>query len=190
MDARRALIDAAKNTVAARGADAASVAAIAAKAGVAKGLLFYYFASKDGLLRAVAGEIDADYAAGLSALPAQGTCLERLAALIRHHFEFLERDRDGAQFLYHTAAAGCETLRFYEHLHEAILDLLRQGAQAGEFHAQDSEEAAYMLLGSLHGVGRLKLFEFKRDYDAARHLAEFFGRVLTCGHALPPEARS
>jgi len=69
---------------------------------------------------------------------------------------------------------------FYGHLHARILAILEQGVAAGEFHADDVEELAYMLLGSLHGVGRLKLFEFKREYDAARHLAAFYDKVLLC----------
>jgi AcrR family transcriptional regulator len=187
MEARRALLDAVKSLVAERGARAVSVSAIAQRAGVAKGLLFYYFDAKDDLVRAALEELDAAYAAHVSSLPAAGGCMERLRALIRHHFDFLERDPDGAQFLYQTAAAGAPALGFYRHLHGAILALLTQGAAVGEFKTEDPEELAYMLLGSLHGIGRLKLFDFKRDYDAARHLISFYEKVLLGGGA--PSAR-
>ncbi|MDP2846736.1 MAG: TetR/AcrR family transcriptional regulator [Humidesulfovibrio sp.] len=185
MDNRRALLDAAKHLVAAKGVKAASVAAIAAKAGVAKGLLFYYFKDKDSLIQAIAEELDAGYMEGLTASvlgadPGDRPALAGLHALIKHHFKFLEHAPENAQFLYQSVAAGSadSVAGFYEHLHARILALLEQGSRSGEFVVRDVEEMAFMLLGSLHGVGRLKLFEFKREYDAARHLAAFYEKVL------------
>lgn len=185
MDNRRALLDAAKHLVAAKGVKAASVAAIAAKAGVAKGLLFYYFKDKNSLIQAIAEELDAGYMEGLTASvlavdSGDRPALAGLNALIKHHFQFLEHAPENAQFLYQSVAAGAadSVAGFYEHLHARILDLLEQGSRSGEFVVRDVEELAFMLLGSLHGVGRLKLFEFKREYDAARHLAAFYEKVL------------
>jgi len=178
MDTRRALLNAARALVAAKGVKSVTVADIASQAGVAKGLLFYYFQNKDSLIRAVAEEIEAEYAASLQAMPQTSCALDNLHELFRHHFRFLDQDPEGAQFLYQSASAGTGGLAFYEHLYEAILKLLEQGAATGELHVGDVEETAYMVLGSLHGIGRLKLFEFKRDYDAARHMAAFFDKIL------------
>lgn len=185
MNNRRALLDAARSLVAVKGVKATTIAQIAASAGVAKGLLFYYFKDKDSVFRAIAEELDAGYMSALgTALSAaaheQRPALASLHALIRHHFEFLEQSPESAQFLYQSAAAshGAPGAGFYEHLHARILEILGQGARSGEFAVPDVEELAYMLLGSLHGVGRLKLFEFKREYDAARHLADFYDKVL------------
>jgi AcrR family transcriptional regulator len=180
MNNRRALLDAAKSLIAAKGVKATTIAGIAARAGVAKGLLFYYFKDKESVVQAIAEELDAEYMAALLPAGESATAGERLHALIRHHFEFLEHAPESAQFLYQSAAAdrGESAVGFYGHLHARILAILEQGVAASEFHADDVEELAYMLLGSLHGVGRLKLFEFKREYDAAKHLAAFYDKVL------------
>lgn len=181
MDNRRALLDAAKSLVAAKGVKATTTAEIAAAAGVAKGLLFYYFKDKESVVRAIAEELDALYMAGLPPAPmpaATGCALKTLHALIAHHFRFLEDSPQNAQFLYQSVGVCEPAAGFYEHLHVRILEILRCGARSGEFAPLDMEELAYMLLGSLHGVGRLKLFEFKREYDAARHLAAFYDKIL------------
>ncbi len=180
MNNRRALLDAAKSLIAAKGVKATTIAGIAARAGVAKGLLFYYFKDKESVVQAIAEELDAEYMAALLPAGESATATERLHALIRHHFDFLEHAPESAQFLYQSAASDRSesVVGFYGHLHARILAILEQGVAAGEFHADDVEELAYMLLGSLHGVGRLKLFEFKREYDAARHLAAFYDKVL------------
>jgi AcrR family transcriptional regulator len=186
MTARRALLNAARSLVAAKGVKAATVAAIAARAGVAKGLLFYYFKNKENVVKAVADELEAAYTASLRALPRAVSARESLHSLIAHHFAFLEKNPEGAQFMYQSAAAshGQGAGAFYAHLYAGILERLKRGAADGEFQVQDAEELAYMLLGSLHGIGRLKLFEFKRDYDAAARLAAFYDKLLP-----PPGAR-
>jgi AcrR family transcriptional regulator len=180
MDNRRALLNAAKSLVAAKGVKAATIAAIATKAGVAKGLLFYYFENKESIIRAVAQELDAGYTSALRALPKSASALEDLHALFNHHFAFLDQNPEGAQFLYQSASArqGHGAVGFYEHLYADILAVLEQGVAKAEFQIRDTEELAYMILGSLHGIGRLKLFEFKRDYDAPKHLALFYDAVL------------
>ncbi|OIO00720.1 MAG: hypothetical protein AUJ49_09420 [Desulfovibrionaceae bacterium CG1_02_65_16] len=180
MDTRRSLLNAARSLVAAKGVKAATIAAIAEKAGVAKGLLFYYFDSKESVIRAVAQELDAEYTAGLRKSCLGGCALDCLHALFRHHFDFLDHNVEGAQFLYQSAASrlGHGVAGFYEHLYAGVVAVLERGAAAGEFRVADAGELAYMILGSLHGIGRLKLFDFKRDYDAASHLCVFYDTVL------------
>ncbi|PKN09440.1 MAG: TetR/AcrR family transcriptional regulator [Deltaproteobacteria bacterium HGW-Deltaproteobacteria-8] len=180
MENRRALLDAAKSLVAAKGVRATTTAEIAIKAGVAKGLLFYYFKDKESTIRAIAEELDAAYMASLLAKVEHKPALERLHALINHHFNFLKNSPEDAQFLYQSMVVKQLPLGFYEHLYTHILDILVLGLRSGEFVLQDPEELAYMILGSLHGIGRLMLSEFKRDYDAAKHLAMFYDHVLLC----------
>ncbi len=182
MNNRRALLDAARTLVAAKGVKATTIAQIATRAGVAKGLLFYYFKDKDSIIQAITEELDAHYRAALQSRPKMPTALESLHQLIQYHFAFLEDVPEGAQFLYQSIAVNCGTavIGFYEHLYARILEILAQGLHSGEFVSHDAEELAYMILGSLHGVGRLKLSEFKREYDAVKHLAAFYGKILLC----------
>ncbi|MFE3293032.1 TetR/AcrR family transcriptional regulator [Rhodococcus sp. NPDC059234] len=55
-DARKLILDAAEQLIAARGFDATPTAAIAAKAGVPKGLVFYYFPTKESILTTLIAE--------------------------------------------------------------------------------------------------------------------------------------
>nr|WP_280336515.1 TetR/AcrR family transcriptional regulator [Nocardia wallacei] len=55
-DARQLIQDAAENLFAAQGFDATATAAIATSAGVPKGLVFYYFPTKDSILSALMAE--------------------------------------------------------------------------------------------------------------------------------------
>ncbi|MFE3100897.1 TetR/AcrR family transcriptional regulator [Nocardia tengchongensis] len=55
-DARQLILDAAESLFAANGFDATATAAIAEAAGVPKGLVFYYFPTKDAILSALMAE--------------------------------------------------------------------------------------------------------------------------------------
>lgn len=55
-DAREKILDAAETLIADRGFDATSTAAVAATAGVPKGLVFYYFPTKPDILTALLAE--------------------------------------------------------------------------------------------------------------------------------------
>ncbi len=55
-DARQLILDAAETLFAAQGFDATPTAALAAAAGVPKGLVFYYFPTKDAILSALMAE--------------------------------------------------------------------------------------------------------------------------------------
>lgn len=55
-DARKRILDAAEDLIAGRGFDATSTAAIAARATVPKGLIFYYFPTKESILTTLIAE--------------------------------------------------------------------------------------------------------------------------------------
>ena len=182
MNNRRALLDAARSLVAVKGVKGTTIAQIATQAGVAKGLLFYYFKDKESIIQAIAEELDADYMAALQSKQKDLTALESLHQLFQYHFAFLEQVPEGVQFIYQSIAApgSGSAIGFYEHLYMRILEILEEGVRCGEFILPNAEELAYMILGSLHGVGRLKLFDFKREYDAAKHLVAFYDKILLC----------
>ena len=77
-DQRRAIVEAAADVLAARGRQAATVKAIARAAGVAPGLVHYYFESKEDLLLAILRAASDRYIAEMTAL-ASHVPAERLA---------------------------------------------------------------------------------------------------------------
>lgn len=181
MSSRIALLSSAKRIIATHGIDAASVAAIASGAGVAKGLFFYYFRDKAAIVSTLSSEIESAYMSGL-ALDAHGLSpTGKLEHIFRHHFAFIEEQPESALFLYHTIMSeSCrgKTVCFYDAMFTHVLDVVRAGIASGDFQCDDPDEMSYTIVGALHGVGRLKLFEFKRDYDAEAHLKHFFRTVL------------
>jgi AcrR family transcriptional regulator len=192
MQSRQDLLDATKRLVAAEGARATTVARITAEAGLAKGLFFYYFKSKDAALSAITAEIEGSYMQGLESAAGLAPPPERLAAIFVHHFRFIDECQQDALFLHAVSvdcvAGGVEvvggrggpSLGFYEHLFMAILDTLESGVRSGDFICSDTDEMAFMILGAIHGLARLKLSGFRRDYDVVSHLVAFYGKAL--GH--------
>lgn len=87
--ARERILSAGLEEVAEHGAAGARTARIAARAGVNKQLIHYYFLTKAGLYQAVLDRAASSVAAELAALPLVGlTAVERLRRLIRGQFEF------------------------------------------------------------------------------------------------------
>ena len=70
-----------------------SAAAVARRADVAHGLLFYYFTDKKGLVAAALVDMLDELAAYQSPRPEEKTERERLEGFVRRHVEFLDRYR-------------------------------------------------------------------------------------------------
>ncbi|MFE2957181.1 TetR/AcrR family transcriptional regulator [Nocardia tengchongensis] len=90
-DARQLILDAAESLFAANGFDATATAAIAEAAGVPKGLVFYYFPTKDAILSALMAErvppqpIDDIYAVVVPGDPAKSLVNMDAALNLRDH---------------------------------------------------------------------------------------------------------
>jgi AcrR family transcriptional regulator len=91
---RRRLIEAALRLFARDGYAETSVKAIAQEAGVAQGLLYHYFASKEALVQAIFAECMAQVQESFTAGDTDGTPEERLERIIRRSFEILRPNRD------------------------------------------------------------------------------------------------
>ncbi|MFD3425902.1 TetR/AcrR family transcriptional regulator [Nocardia fluminea] len=93
-DRRQALIDAAIEVFGEAGDDAdISAASISKRAGVAHGLLFYYFTDKQGLVAAALADILGKLATFQSPRPEETTARARIEGFVRRHIEFLDRYR-------------------------------------------------------------------------------------------------
>ena len=92
-DRRQALIDAAIEMFTEDGSADISAAAVARRADVAHGLLFYYFTDKKGLVAAALVDMLDELAAYQSPRPEEKTERERLEGFVRRHVEFLDRYR-------------------------------------------------------------------------------------------------
>ncbi|MFI7281244.1 TetR/AcrR family transcriptional regulator [Micromonospora chersina] len=152
-DTRQRLFVAAVELIAERGFSATTVDDIAARAGVAKGTVYYNFESKtvlfEELLRHGIGLLTADFRAAVDGLPPR----EALAALVRAELEYIRRYRAFAQLLlsemWRTNREWQQTLRLLRgEAIEVIAETVRAGVASGDLPADlDVRTASSALFG-------------------------------------------
>ncbi|MEV0430868.1 TetR/AcrR family transcriptional regulator [Micromonospora sp. NPDC050495] len=152
-DTRQRLFVAAVDLIAEQGFSATTVDDIAARAGVAKGTVYYNFESKtvlfEELLRHGIGLLTADFRAAVDGLPPR----EALAALVRAELEYIRRYRAFAQLLlsemWRTNREWQQTLRLLRgEAIEVIAETVRAGVASGDLPADlDVRTASSALFG-------------------------------------------
>lgn len=156
-DRRRDLLDAAVRVFARKGFHAARVGDIAAEAGVAHGLLYHYFESKDALLETVFRET---WSALLEALgevessdePAREQ-LRKVAAIVLRTWR---RDADLVRVLVREVTRSAALQREVEelgHAFAAIERIVRSGQARGQLRPEvDARLAAFVFYGALEEI--------------------------------------
>jgi AcrR family transcriptional regulator len=152
-DTRQRLFEAAVELIAEQGYSATTVDDIAARAGVAKGTVYYNFQSKtvlfEELLRHGIGLLTAEFRAAVAGLPPR----EALAALVRAELEYIRRYRAFAQLLlsemWRTNREWQQTLRLLRgEAIEVIAETVRAGVTSGDLPADlDVRTASSALFG-------------------------------------------
>ncbi|MCO7237820.1 TetR/AcrR family transcriptional regulator [Aeromicrobium sp. CnD17-E] len=120
VDRRQALLDAAIALFVERGYDDVGVGDVAARAGVAHGLVSYYFGGKRGIAAEALRQVLAEVSAHQAPRPDETTVRERLEGFVGRHLEFLATFREGYLALLHGAAAAQPEVR--QLLREARLE--------------------------------------------------------------------
>ncbi len=157
-DRREALVAAAVRTIRAHGMLESSTRTVAAEAGVSTGLMHHYFDSYDDLMAAAFGRVvTEDLQRAREVVMAHPTSAERLDAIVT---EF-QPARDAWQFQWWmdawSSSARHPAVRDmaarlnagWQHL---IEEVLREGAQEGEFACPDPRASAWRLLALLDGL--------------------------------------
>jgi AcrR family transcriptional regulator len=153
-DATRArLLDAAVELLEEGGYAAASVAAIAARAGVAAGALYRHFPSKAELFVEVFRDAaERELAALYEAAAVPGRAIEKLDAIVREFTgSALARPRLAWALGYEPVdpLVDAERLAYRQTYRERLAELLRAGIAAGELPEQDPELTAAALIGAI-----------------------------------------
>ena len=154
------IIEAATKVFAAKGFDGATMADIAAEAGINKATIYLYFDSKDALIQAIAAQLSVQELADLETVrDMPGTATERLNAyyeiLIAEEAEVLPL----MPIIYDFYALGlrredvraviAEYLQAVEEMLEAII---QDGIDAGEFVPTEARKAARALDALMNGT--------------------------------------
>jgi TetR/AcrR family transcriptional regulator len=151
----RAILNAATELFAKDGFEAVSVGAIAELAGVSKSNVFHHFISKEELFLAVMREVGAphaEFAEGL--LVESGASVDKLRRLIAFEIADLLDNLPKMQLVLRELAdythGGCDFARqVFLRNFRAVVALIEQGQQRGEFNpAIDAAVAALMLGGA------------------------------------------
>ena len=151
--AQERILAAGLEEVAEHGAAGARTARIAARAGVNKQLIHYYFLTKAGLYEAVLDRAATSVAAQLNALPLVGlTAVERLRRLVRGQFEFFLTHPQHALVL----AAAKGDGRWADLAIRPVAALLSAG-QATGFFRDDLDPEAHARLALLVTLGYFAL---------------------------------
>jgi AcrR family transcriptional regulator len=151
---RRLILDAASRVFARSGFHTSRVGDIAEEAGVAHGLLYHYFSSKDEVLETIFREHWSNVLDRIhEAEAAEGPATERLGAIARALFSSWLREPDVVRVVIREIARTAEV---EEHVGElvkpigAIRRVIGEGQASGEFRADlDAETAAVIFYGGI-----------------------------------------
>ena len=158
VDKRRLIMDAAVRAFARKGYHACRVGEIAEEAGVAYGLVYHYFGSKEEVLETIFRDTWTEMLARLREVQEEGGSAEeqvrKVTALLLRTWK---RDPDLVRVLVHEVARSPEQLRRQideiGHAYEALEEIVVHGQETGEFRGDiDSKVAATVFYGALEEV--------------------------------------
>ncbi len=162
------IVDAALELFAIQGYHTTSIENIAKKAGVAKGLIYNYFKSKDELLDAVIFHDTSEFEGILSHLEKELAPVERIRALMEHTFEMIETRPEYWKFYWsmilHPKLPEPTKEKMEAFLTEYITLVTKLLKDAGIPNPKDE---AYILLPSLDAMSMMYSFS-KKSYPIKR----------------------
>jgi TetR/AcrR family fatty acid metabolism transcriptional regulator len=159
---RREMMEAAARVFARRGFHAATIAEVAAEAGIAVGSIYLYFDTKEQLYFSVVDEKAEELLSFLHAdLARAPTALGKLRRLVVAELEFFSRNREFLK-IYLSTRSGLEwTLkddlgeavgRKYAAYLEMVTAIIQRGIDEGELGAAPTADLAYALVGMVNSV--------------------------------------
>jgi AcrR family transcriptional regulator len=189
-DRPREILEAALELFVEHGFAAAKLEDVAQRAGVTKGTMYLYFASKEALFKAVvrAAVVPTLERAEQALAEHRGSSRELLDSLLREWWRTMEGSRTSGlpKLMISEAANFPELARFYheevvERAHRLTVAVLQRGIDAGEFRSMDVNYAARVLRAPILLGLAWKHSMMKADpeaMDAERYLDSTIDLVL------------
>ena len=185
---RRQIVATAIETIANEGFSQASLAQIARKAGISKGVISYHFAGKEELIEEILSSLLREPANFIKERVAGcETALEKLQAYVRANFEFMASHRDNYVALVdlwgrrgNASGHNPFNAEAYEPSRHYLGHILEEGQRSGELRDVSVETAASLIQASIDGVMLQWVFhEDAIDLDTARdEVLEMIRRYL------------
>lgn len=180
---RLAILDAAASLLVENGLAGTSIDAVAQTAGIAKGTVYLYFASRADLLGALRARYAEDLASRAESI--LGRAKPQVASSVTRAFQRLAADlldhMLASQRLYHVLfqEAGVPEEETMAPLRRVVLDALRQAMDHGALSPMDPDMLMRFLLDGLHGAMLPALHHGGQDLRHVRAgLNEIIRRVL------------
>jgi AcrR family transcriptional regulator len=156
-DKPRRILDAAVRVFAAQGYEASRVGDVAKEAGVAYGLVYHYYGSKDAVLEAVFREAWGRLLAAVALAEETGKdAAEQLGLVVKIVLRAWRDDPDLVRLLVHEVTRNPHIQDELDEIGQAFASLermVRRGQEDGSFRAElDPRLAAWMLYGALEEV--------------------------------------
>ena len=189
-DKRRLILAAAVRVFARKGFHTARVGDIAEEAGVAHGLLYHYFRSKDEVLDCIFRETWADIVAAVRMVEeTDEPARERLAGIAKILLRAWRRDPDLVRVVVREIVRSPDVRRRVGDLRQAFSAIERivgRGQETGEFRADvDPKLASFVFYGALDEILTGWVLETLEDGDEQIARAEQTVVELVCGGLAP-----
>ena len=185
-DKRRLILDAAVRVFAHKGYHTSRVGDIAEEAGVAHGLLYHYFRSKEELLETIFRETWRDVLDAVRAVEeTDESARDRLAGIAKILLRAWRRDPDLVRVLVREVTRSSHLQERIDEIGAAFAGLERiiaRGQQEGEFRSDlDARMASYVFYGALEEILTGWVLGQLEDGDEAIALAEQTVVEVICG---------
>ena len=173
---RRQIVETAIRTIATRGYSQASLAEIARRAGISKGVISYHFEGKEELVAEILSRLLREPTEFIKkGVDAADRAMDRLRAYVTANFEFMKTHRDNYVALvdlWESRASGSGN-RFgaeaYGPSRTYLSRILETGHESGEFRELDHGTVASVIQAAIDGVMLQWVFEENAvDLDACR----------------------
>ena len=185
-DKRRLILNAAVRVFARRGYHTSRVGDIAEEAGVAHGLLYHYFRSKEELLETIFRETWRDVLDAVRAVEeTDESARDRLAGVAKILLRSWRRDPDLVRVLVREVTRSSHLQRRIDEIDEAFAGLERiiaRGQTEGEFRADlDARMVSYVFYGALEEILTGWVLGQLKDGDGQVAVAEQTVIEVVCG---------
>ncbi len=185
-DKRRLILNAAVRVFARKGYHASRVSDIAEEAGVAHGLLYHYFRSKEELLETIFRETWGDVLGAVRIVEESGeSAYDQLAGVAKILLRAWRRDPDLVRVLVREVMRSSHLQRRVDEIDEAFAGLERiiaRGQEHGEFRADvDPRMVSYVFYGAVEEILTGWVLGQLEDGDDAIARAEETVVELVCG---------
>jgi AcrR family transcriptional regulator len=150
-----------------RGIRAVTLDAVAAKAGVTKGSLYWHYRSKKELILAAAGVYYRDWLQRAhTAIASTRSPLEQIRRVWRMSVEMCLFDRAKRVFSteifalsIHDSEIRASWSQFYDSVRALFIGLIQTAVNTGHLHVRDLERAADWMLASFEGIKHRAVFQ-------------------------------